>query len=204
MIWQDFSNTGYTDWPFMTVHTWGEDPHGTWTLEIHNDAYSKLGSEAKFYKWNLELYGTEFDPNSDEYKSAHSDDLNKVNFATAFDKALRNMFPSETKLSETTTQVATTTSSTTTTSTTSTTTTTKLPSFCVSKNGKCTDDFEECREFTHRPVAELLCRCYENCKGLSLTHDEEFDVIYQLKCVSTDEVKPLTSKTPFFCDVFLS
>lgn len=188
----------------MTVHTWGEDPRGTWTLEIHNDAYSKLGSEAKFYRWNLELYGTEFDPNSDEYKSTHNDKMNNVHFASGFDQAFKSMFPTQAKVSETTTSTATTTTSHPSTSTTSTTTTTKLPTLCVSKNGKCTDEVDECREFTHRPVAELLCRCYENCKGLSISHDEDYEIIYQLKCISTDEVRPLTSKAPFFCDVFLS
>lgn len=63
---QDFSSTGFIDWPFMSVHHWGENPTGTWTLEIHNDAFSMWASEAKFRKWSLELYGTKFDPNLDE------------------------------------------------------------------------------------------------------------------------------------------
>lgn len=25
---------GFTKWPFMTTHTWGEYPQGTWTLEV--------------------------------------------------------------------------------------------------------------------------------------------------------------------------
>ena len=49
----------------MTVHSWGENPLGKWTLEIHNDAYTNWGSEAKFFRWSLKLYGTTFDPNSD-------------------------------------------------------------------------------------------------------------------------------------------
>ena len=65
---QDYSSSGFMDWPFMSVHTWGEDPKGTWTLEVHNDAFSKWASDAKFFKWSLELYGTEFDPNSEEYR----------------------------------------------------------------------------------------------------------------------------------------
>lgn len=32
----DVSRSGFNDWPFMSVHTWGEAPHGTWELEIHN------------------------------------------------------------------------------------------------------------------------------------------------------------------------
>ena len=64
---QDYSSSGYIDWPFMTTHSWGENPRGRWILEIHNDAYSKWASDAKFFKWSLELYGLKFDPNSEEY-----------------------------------------------------------------------------------------------------------------------------------------
>ena len=64
---QDYSSSGYIDWPFMTTHSWGENPRGRWILEIHNDAYSN--ADAKFFKWSLELYGLKFDPNSEEYKT---------------------------------------------------------------------------------------------------------------------------------------
>lgn len=30
----DDARDGFTKWPFMTTHTWGEYPHGTWTLEV--------------------------------------------------------------------------------------------------------------------------------------------------------------------------
>lgn len=32
----DVSRSGFNDWPFMTVHQWGESPQGVWQLEIHN------------------------------------------------------------------------------------------------------------------------------------------------------------------------
>lgn len=35
----DDHRDGFTKWPFMTTHTWGEDPHGTWLLEV----VSKIG-----------------------------------------------------------------------------------------------------------------------------------------------------------------
>ena len=63
-------NLGFNDWPFMTVHSWGENPVGRWTLEIHNDAHAHWESEANFYKWSLELYGAAFDPNSEELKKS--------------------------------------------------------------------------------------------------------------------------------------
>lgn len=30
----DDHRDGFTKWPFMTTHTWGEYPHGTWKLEV--------------------------------------------------------------------------------------------------------------------------------------------------------------------------
>ena len=31
---EDDSADGFSNWPFMTVHNWGESPRGMWTLEI--------------------------------------------------------------------------------------------------------------------------------------------------------------------------
>lgn len=51
----DVSKAGFTQWPFMSVHTWGERPHGMWKLEIHN--------EGRYFdtleEWKLVFYGTE-------------------------------------------------------------------------------------------------------------------------------------------------
>ncbi|XP_035729169.1 furin-like protease 1 isoform X1 [Vespa mandarinia] len=51
----DVSKAGFNQWPFMSVHTWGERPHGTWKLEIHN--------EGRYFdtleEWKLVFYGTE-------------------------------------------------------------------------------------------------------------------------------------------------
>ena len=33
---EDYSSSGFTNWEFMSTHTWGEDPKGTWRLEIEN------------------------------------------------------------------------------------------------------------------------------------------------------------------------
>lgn len=30
----DDSRDGFVKWPFMTTHTWGEYPQGTWKLEV--------------------------------------------------------------------------------------------------------------------------------------------------------------------------
>ena len=63
---------GFVDWAFMSVHSWGENPLGNWTLEVHNDASAHRGNEAKFYTWTLQLFGTEADPNSDIAESGAS------------------------------------------------------------------------------------------------------------------------------------
>lgn len=51
----DVSKAGFNQWPFMSVHTWGERPHGTWKLEIHN--------EGRYFDtledWKLIFFGTE-------------------------------------------------------------------------------------------------------------------------------------------------
>lgn len=31
---RDKSPNGFKDWDFMSVHTWGENPTGTWTLKV--------------------------------------------------------------------------------------------------------------------------------------------------------------------------
>jgi len=64
----DYTSSAFVDWPFMSVHSWGEDPTGTWKLEIHNNAYTKWQSDAKFYRMALVLYGIKFDPNTEEYR----------------------------------------------------------------------------------------------------------------------------------------
>ena len=64
--------TGFVDWAFMSVHSWGENPLGNWTLEVHNDASAHRGNEGKFYTWTLQLFGTESDPNSDIAESGAS------------------------------------------------------------------------------------------------------------------------------------
>lgn len=32
----DNSAEGFINWPFMSVHTWGEDPTGVWTVRIND------------------------------------------------------------------------------------------------------------------------------------------------------------------------
>ena len=50
----DMSSRGFKKWPFMTVFHWGENPHGTWFLEVKNTE----DFPGTFEKWQLKLYGT--------------------------------------------------------------------------------------------------------------------------------------------------
>ncbi|XP_033212963.1 furin-like protease 1 isoform X7 [Belonocnema kinseyi] len=51
----DVSKAGFHQWPFMSVHTWGERPHGIWKLEIHNEGRYLDHLE----EWKLVFYGTD-------------------------------------------------------------------------------------------------------------------------------------------------
>ena len=55
----DFINTeGYDSWPFMSVHFWGENPVGTWTLKITYRASGYVHMSGL----SMTLYGTESTP----------------------------------------------------------------------------------------------------------------------------------------------
>ncbi|XP_076292806.1 furin-like protease 1 isoform X4 [Lasioglossum baleicum] len=68
----DISKAGFNQWPFMSVHTWGERPHGTWKLEIHNEGRYQDNLE----QFKLVFYGTEtsleFDDELDKDKPVPS------------------------------------------------------------------------------------------------------------------------------------
>ena len=205
---QDYSSSGFMDWPFMSVHSWGEDPRGTWTLEVHNDAFSKWASDAKFFKWTLELYGTEFDPNSEEYRRAHKERFNVVR------DVKEDIIEDNTKSAPpTTTAVPPTTVTTTTTTTTATTTTTSTRNLrgCVSKQGECTRDASQCRTFAHRSVARVLCKCTSQCQEIGTTfgNGDEDEPLYNMQCQPLEARSSSNKedkKPPVFCQfiTFLS
>ena len=49
----DITSTGFSDWPFMSVHFWGENPAGNWTFFIKNANYYSLSGTV--YKHLLKL-----------------------------------------------------------------------------------------------------------------------------------------------------
>ncbi|KFM77939.1 Furin-like protease 1, isoforms 1/1-X/2, partial [Stegodyphus mimosarum] len=56
----DASRAGFEDWPFMSVHMWGENPNGVWKLEVVYEG--KIGGRATLKEWSLILYGTYKNP----------------------------------------------------------------------------------------------------------------------------------------------
>lgn len=58
---EDSSDEGFNKWPFMTTHAWGEDPRGTWTLEVKDGGESRQNTG--FLKdWQLLIHGTKTKP----------------------------------------------------------------------------------------------------------------------------------------------
>ena len=56
----DFINEeGYDNWPFMSVHYWGENPVGTWTLKV---TYRSGSGYVYMSGLSMTLYGTETTP----------------------------------------------------------------------------------------------------------------------------------------------
>ena len=56
---KDRSDKSFDNWPFLSVHFWGEPANGTWTLEVtHNGAKGNRKHPGKVKSWQLLLYGT--------------------------------------------------------------------------------------------------------------------------------------------------
>ncbi|KTG04574.1 hypothetical protein cypCar_00024984 [Cyprinus carpio] len=75
----DYSSDGFSDWAFMTTHSWDEDPRGEWTLEIENVAGTNdYGTLTQF---TLVLYGTASrlsGPSAADSSSCKTYDLNQI------------------------------------------------------------------------------------------------------------------------------
>ena len=183
---QDYSSSGFIDWPFMSVHHWGENPTGTWILEVHNDAFSKWASEAKFHKWSLELYGTAFDPNTEAYREQER--FNVVREASLNEGEAEDPFPMLPV-------VSTSTPATTTTASTVTTATIAVGDRgCVSKQHACTRDVSNCRRFSHRRVAAVFCECLAGCLEVAATSSAGQ---FNLQCDMNAEGR--RNDQPFYC-----
>lgn len=60
----DDRHDGFTKWPFMTTHTWGENPRGRWTLEAHIESADPGDSRGHGFlrEWTLMVHGTRDPP----------------------------------------------------------------------------------------------------------------------------------------------
>ncbi|XP_071963976.1 neuroendocrine convertase 2-like isoform X1 [Antedon mediterranea] len=63
----DDNIVGFQSWPFMTTHTWGEDPKGEWTLQVSMNGNPI--EHGTLLAWTLVLHGTKTAPYIDEAKS---------------------------------------------------------------------------------------------------------------------------------------
>ena len=218
---QDYMSSGFIDWPFMTTHSWGENPRGKWFLEIHNDAYSKWASDAKFFRWSLELYGIEFDPNSEEYKMAHKKDVNEEKFNVVREvshfgssgsietqnNGLRHSISNVVQDDIINQDGG---------------NSNKVKPGCISKRLECTQNVSDCRTFEHETVANLFCKCSQICSSVSRTNlatgnSGAHEIIYHMGCSFTSSkhrtqkqkgsgpnkaskvTSLVTKKAPFYC-----
>ncbi|XP_031635657.1 furin-like protease 1 isoform X2 [Contarinia nasturtii] len=83
----DSSRSGFNQWPFMSVHTWGESPHGQWLLEIRNEGRFM----AQVTQWGLILHGTEEpaqpnDPKSFDFPQPDPNFLSEIDQSLDFDQ----------------------------------------------------------------------------------------------------------------------
>ncbi|XP_048864262.1 neuroendocrine convertase 2 [Brienomyrus brachyistius] len=60
----DDTKVGFDKWPFMTTHTWGEDPRGTWLLEV--GFQGEVPQRGVLKEWTLMLHGTQSAPYIDQ------------------------------------------------------------------------------------------------------------------------------------------
>ncbi|BFZ01777.1 hypothetical protein BsWGS_04815 [Bradybaena similaris] len=59
----DSGSGGFDEWPFMSVHFWGENPRGQWTLEIEDaDTLNSGSGSGTLESWSLVFHGTKEQP----------------------------------------------------------------------------------------------------------------------------------------------
>lgn len=55
----DYKN-GFTNWPFMTTHTWGENPRGKWRLiarfQVNIEILKHGHFRSKFFKYPIYVF----------------------------------------------------------------------------------------------------------------------------------------------------
>lgn len=59
---RDVMKSNFDDWPFLSVHFWGEKAEGRWTLQIINGGRRRVNQAGILTKWQLIFYGTQTNP----------------------------------------------------------------------------------------------------------------------------------------------
>ncbi|XP_054285340.1 furin-like protease 2 [Macrosteles quadrilineatus] len=59
---RDVVSSNFDDWPFLSVHFWGEKVEGRWTLQIINAGNRHVNQPGILRKWQLIFYGTAVNP----------------------------------------------------------------------------------------------------------------------------------------------
>lgn len=59
---RDVISSNFDDWPFLSVHFWGEKSAGRWTLQIVNAGNRHVNQPGILKKWQLIFYGTAINP----------------------------------------------------------------------------------------------------------------------------------------------
>ncbi|KAG7300344.1 Furin-like protease 2, partial [Plutella xylostella] len=59
---RDVVSANFDDWPFLSVHYWGERAEGRWNLQVINGGNRHVNQPGILKKWQLIFYGTAIDP----------------------------------------------------------------------------------------------------------------------------------------------
>lgn len=59
---RDIVKSNFDDWPFLSVHFWGEKAEGRWSLQIINGGRRRVNQPGILSKWQLIFYGTAVKP----------------------------------------------------------------------------------------------------------------------------------------------
>lgn len=59
---RDVLASNFDDWPFLSVHFWGERAAGRWTLQVINAGERRVNQPGVLKKWQLVFYGTKVNP----------------------------------------------------------------------------------------------------------------------------------------------
>ncbi|XP_075157350.1 furin-like protease 2 isoform X2 [Haematobia irritans] len=59
---RDIIKSNFDDWPFLSVHFWGEKAEGRWSLQIINGGRRRVNQPGILSKWQLIFYGTAVQP----------------------------------------------------------------------------------------------------------------------------------------------